>query len=62
MKIIEENHIRTNGMCGTSIPQVMILLNKEASAIKESLLKLWKEKKVIIREGINGKLIFKNNK
>ena len=59
MKIVEEKHINTNGMCGISIPKIMISLNKEAKVVKESLLKLWKEKKIIIREGVNGKLIFK---
>lgn len=57
-KVIEENHNLTNGSCGLSIVALKIKLGSNYPDLKPILKKLYSEKKIIVREGINHKLIF----
>lgn len=57
--IIDKKHKDSNGSCGISIPDMALqsrLSNKELNPI---LKQLYAEKYFILREGVNGKLIFK---
>lgn len=57
-KVIEENHNLTNGSCGLSIVALKIKLGSNCTELKPILNQLYSEKKIIVREGINHKLIF----
>jgi hypothetical protein len=49
---------KTENKCGLSIPDLSSMLDTDIKTLKEILLKLYREKKITIREGINSKLIF----
>lgn len=56
--LLNKYHLKTGGKCGISFTDISIELNKSSDVIKPLLNKLYKEKKIIIRKGINVKLIF----
>lgn len=62
LKVIEENHILTNGSCGLSIVELMHRLGLDYQSLKPILNQLFVDKKIIVREGINHKLIFKTER
>ena len=57
---IEEAHNKSKGKCGITIPSIQNNLDLSYKTLRPILEKLYREKKIIIRDGINGKLIFKN--
>lgn len=61
VEIIEEKHIKSNGCCGTYYNYFIttILLSKQE--LEKIITILVKNKKVVIREGIHGKMIFSTN-
>jgi len=57
---IEDTHKKSNGKCGIAITTIQNSLQVSYKTLRPILEKLYKEKIIIIRKGINGKLIFKN--
>ncbi len=51
---IEDYHNKTNGKCGLPLTQIKGRL----SEVKAKLNELYSEGKIIVREGVNQKLIF----
>lgn len=60
LEAVIQHHDKTDGKCGLSLPSLMEIMDTELEPLKIELNKLWKEDKITIREGINGKLIFKS--
>lgn len=50
---LQENKTKTNGHCGLYITD----FNMNVKELKQELNKLYVEGKIIVRKGINGKLI-----
>ena len=61
-KIINDYHEKTGGKCGLSIVVLANELGKDYSEIRPVLNKIYSEKKITIRQGINNQLIFKRIK
>jgi hypothetical protein len=59
LNLLEEYHRKTGGKCGLSFVNICIELSVSNEIIKPILNYLYKQKVILIREGINGKLIFK---
>jgi hypothetical protein len=60
-KAILENQNLSENKCGTSIVYLMQKLNISLEDIKIMLNELYSQKFIIIRQGINDKLIFLKN-
>ena len=56
---IDKKHVRSNGSCGTLVVSLLCDLVLEHKELLPVLKELYAEKKIITREGINGKMIFK---
>ncbi|MBC7845571.1 MAG: hypothetical protein H7Y10_03665 [Flavobacterium sp.] len=61
-QIIDQKHEKSNGSCGIYIPELSNETQLEYEALKPILKQLYEEKFFILREGLNGKMIFKSNK
>jgi hypothetical protein len=59
---IDNKHLQSNGSCGIIIPNLSSDLGIDHKELIPILLELYQEKAIIIRPGINGKMIFKNEK
>ena len=59
LEAVIQHHELTDGKCGLSLPRLTEITGTELQPLKIELNRLWKEDKITIREGINGKLIFK---
>ena len=57
-KVILEKQNLSENKCGTSIVYLMLKLNLSLEEIKIMLNELYSKKFIIIRQGINDKLIF----
>lgn len=57
--IVDENHTITDGMCGITIPYIQKKAESTHEELKLILRQLYDEKYIRVREGLNGKLIFK---
>jgi len=57
---IEKKMLKTNRKCGVNPIDIVIAMNIPYSNIKFELGKLYKEKKIKVKEGINSKLIYTN--
>lgn len=55
---ILKNQKLSDNKCGTSIIYLMIKFNLNQEEIRKNLKKLYDEKFIIVRQGINQKLIF----
>jgi hypothetical protein len=58
-EIIEQNSTKTGNKTGLYAPKIMELTGLDWFDVRKELNRLFKEEKIVIREGINGKLIFK---
>jgi hypothetical protein len=59
LKCIEDYHNKTNGNCGLGVNDILQQLEIPFIDIKKSLNSLYKLKKIKVKKGINGNLIFK---
>lgn len=59
---LKEVHDRTGGNCGVQIVEIKLKLGISSEKIKTCLRELYKKDLIFVREGIHGKLIFKNGK
>lgn len=62
LEIINKHHENTDGHCGLSVVKLSAISGLEIGEVKKKLNQLWEEKKIKVRDGINGKLIFKKVK
>lgn len=58
LEILQAKHELSGGNCGTYIPSVLEILNLEYKDMKNELNSLYLEKKIEIREGAHGQLLF----
>ncbi len=58
-QLIKDYHDKTNGKCGLLIVTIQNELKTDYETLRNILKKLHADKKIKVREGINGKLIFK---
>lgn len=56
--LLQEKSTKSGGHCGTYLPELLLGLKIKHEEIKEPLNQLFKEKKITIRPGSQGKLIF----
>jgi len=61
MDIIEHQALTTANKCGLSLFQLLTLSELNSSKLKEDLMDLHSKKLITVRQGINSKLIFKND-
>lgn len=57
--IIDKKHAASEGSCGTPIPDLQQESEIEHEDLKVILRQLYDQKYIKVREGLNGKLIFK---
>jgi len=57
-QIIKEHQKNTNKKCGISVASIKNQTDIEYKELKNILKKLFENKKIKVREGINSKLIF----
>lgn len=57
--IIDKKHAASEGSCGTPIPELQQESEIKYEDLKVILRQLYDEKYIKVREGLNGKLIFK---
>lgn len=62
LEIIENKHSESGGSCGCDIPGIMLKVNLDYENIKPILNELFTQKVIRVRKGINGNLIFINDK
>lgn len=62
LKLVDLRHDSSEGKCGIPIVDLKLKLGIEIDELNGFLSELHKEKKIFVRKGINGKLIFKNLK
>ena len=58
IQIINDNAVATGNLCGLSLVQIMKRANLPSSDAKQILNQIHADKKIRIREGIHGKLVF----
>jgi hypothetical protein len=58
-EIINSYHIQTEGRCGLPIPDIQKKSSLSLEETKIILRQLYDEKYIKVREGLNGKLIFR---
>lgn len=56
---VDKKHLQSNGSCGVLVTSLIFDLGIEYKELLPILGELYAEKKIITREGINGKMIFK---
>ena len=59
IELINKKHEESNGSSGISLVDLISILNTTFSELKTTLSEMHKEKKIKVRKGINGFLIFK---
>ena len=57
-KFLEFKQNKSENKCGISLVEIQTEMNLDPKKVREILLKLYKQKKVSVREGINHKLFF----
>lgn len=62
VQIVTEVNEKSGGHNGITIPRLLEMLDKNYDEVKQVLRDLYKEKKIIVRDGIRGKLIFLNKR
>jgi len=58
LELITKHQQNTNNKCGVPVPLILIECATSYELLKPILNSLFTEKKIKVREGINGKLIF----
>jgi len=59
-EIIDKKHSNSNGSCGILIPDMAIESNLSYEFLNPILRILYEEKYFVLKQGINGKMIFKS--
>lgn len=59
LKLVDLRHNSSDGKCGIPIVDLKSKLGIDIDELNDILSQLYKEKKIVVRKGINGKLIFK---
>jgi hypothetical protein len=59
LEAIEQNALKSDNKTGIYAPKICELTTLDWFDVKKELNRLYAEKKITIRQGINGKLIFK---
>lgn len=59
-ELIDKKHSNSNGSCGILIPDIAIDSNLSYEKLNPILRKLFNEKYFVLKQGINGKMIFKS--
>lgn len=59
LKLVDLKHYSSDGKCGVPIIDLKNKLGIEIDELKVFLTELHKEKKIIVRKGINSLLVFK---
>ena len=59
LKLVDLRHDLTDGKCGLPIVDLKNELGITSDELRVFLSELYKEKKIVVRNGINSKLIFK---
>jgi hypothetical protein len=62
LEIVEEKHKKSNGSCGTYFKHFLTTFLVSEVELNKIITILVQEKKVVIREGIHGKMIFSTQK
>ena len=62
LEIVEEKHKKSNGSCGTYLKYFLTTFLLSEVELNKIITILVQEKKVVIREGIHGKMIFSTQK
>lgn len=57
--VIDKKHADSNGRCGIYIPDMAIESSLPYEVLNPILRSLYNEKYFILKQGINGKMIFK---
>jgi len=60
IQTIDKKHQSSNGSCGTLIPDMAFATGLDYEILNLILRKLYSEKYFCLKDGINGKMIFKN--
>jgi hypothetical protein len=58
--IIDKKHKDSNGSCGTYIPDMAFKTELTNGKLYPILRSLYDDKYITVKDGINGKMIFKN--
>lgn len=58
-QIIDKKHLNSNGSCGVLMPEMAIESNLSYEVLNPILRILYDENYFILKQGINGKMIFK---
>lgn len=61
LEILEEKHIKSGGHNGCRVPELCHQTDSTCQDMRETLRILYKQKRIKIRDGIHGYLIFINN-
>lgn len=61
-EIIDKKHKSSNGSCGILIPDMAIEIGLSAEVLNPILRELYETKYFVLKQGINGKMIFKKIK
>lgn len=59
LEVVEKNALKTDNKTGIYAPTICELTGLDWFETKKELNKLFKEDKITIKQGVNGKLIFK---
>lgn len=59
LKLVDLKHDLSEGKCGIPIVDLKLKLGIEIEELNGFLSELYKEKKIVVRKGINGSMIFK---
>lgn len=58
LSLIQNYHERSGGHCGLTVPEITRRTDKPLNKVKAELGGLYKDGKITIRDGAQGKLIF----
>lgn len=58
LQILEVKHKSSGGRCGTYLPEIVRRTGLDLQEVKDQLNVLYKQKKIKIRPGAHGRLIF----
>jgi len=59
LKLVDLRHYSSEGKCGIPIVDLKLKLGIEIGELNGFLSELYKEKKIVVRKGINNLLVFK---
>ena len=62
LEYLKSKYLESDGTNGTYIPKLQLPFELEYWILKPILIDLHKEKLIIIKQGINGKMVYYNKK